>query len=189
MCVSYICPSVALYIVYTTPFVARLLCTAILPWTVISYSPPLLGWASWGPSSILSHQLLLLTGMERICFPSPHILDRCPSRLGPWPSFFSPSTLNHSVRLSLHIVSLTIAMLMTLNCILFCMYFSPSDSHFIDRISSCLMNISTWMANHHLKLNLVKTEVLFLPAQSSPRFDVSITVDGASVPILLGQEP
>ncbi|KAJ8416557.1 hypothetical protein AAFF_G00358450, partial [Aldrovandia affinis] len=51
--------------------------------------------------------------------------------------------------------------------------FSPSDTQVPAWISACLADISTWMSTHHLKLNLGKTELLFLPA--------SITVEGSIV--------
>ncbi|KAJ8372089.1 hypothetical protein AAFF_G00295030 [Aldrovandia affinis] len=35
-------------------------------------------------------------------------------------------------------------------------------------ISACLADISAWMTTHHLKLNLGRTELLFLPAKGSP---------------------
>ncbi|KAJ8375252.1 hypothetical protein SKAU_G00058320 [Synaphobranchus kaupii] len=47
-----------------------------------------------------------------------------------------------------------------------------------ERISACLTDISEWMATHHLKLNLDKTELLFMPYKTSPLHDLSITVDG-----------
>ncbi|KAJ8410432.1 hypothetical protein AAFF_G00193360 [Aldrovandia affinis] len=37
------------------------------------------------------------------------------------------------------------------------------------------------MSTHHLKLNLGKTELLFLPAKGSPMIDASITVEGSIV--------
>ncbi|KAJ8386055.1 hypothetical protein AAFF_G00177440 [Aldrovandia affinis] len=49
------------------------------------------------------------------------------------------------------------------------------------RISACLADISAWMSTHHLKLNLGKTELLFLPAKGSPMIDASITVEGSIV--------
>ncbi|KAJ8386065.1 hypothetical protein AAFF_G00177540 [Aldrovandia affinis] len=49
------------------------------------------------------------------------------------------------------------------------------------RISACLADISVWMPTHHLKLNLGKTELLFLPAKGSPMIDASITVEGSIV--------
>ncbi|KAJ8388733.1 hypothetical protein AAFF_G00129660 [Aldrovandia affinis] len=48
-------------------------------------------------------------------------------------------------------------------------------------ISACLADISAWMSTHHLKLNLGKTELLFLPAKGSPMIDASITVEGSVV--------
>ncbi|KAJ8398727.1 hypothetical protein AAFF_G00419240 [Aldrovandia affinis] len=48
-------------------------------------------------------------------------------------------------------------------------------------ISACLANISAWMSTLHLKLNLGKTELLFLPAKGSPMIDASITVKGSIV--------
>ncbi|KAJ8372977.1 hypothetical protein AAFF_G00272580, partial [Aldrovandia affinis] len=49
------------------------------------------------------------------------------------------------------------------------------------QISACLADISAWMSTHHLKLNLGKTELLFLPAKGSPMIDASITVEGSIV--------
>ncbi|KAJ8384764.1 hypothetical protein AAFF_G00198500 [Aldrovandia affinis] len=49
------------------------------------------------------------------------------------------------------------------------------------RISACLADISAWMSTHHLKLNLGKTELLFLPAKGSPMIDASITMEGSIV--------
>ncbi|KAJ8375442.1 hypothetical protein SKAU_G00060220 [Synaphobranchus kaupii] len=50
-----------------------------------------------------------------------------------------------------------------------------------ERISACLTDISEWMATHHLKLNLDKTELLFVPYKTSPLQDLSITVDVGTV--------
>ncbi|KAJ8390127.1 hypothetical protein AAFF_G00110010 [Aldrovandia affinis] len=59
--------------------------------------------------------------------------------------------------------------------------FSPSDTQVPAQISACLADISAWMSTHHLKLNLGKTELLFLPAKGSPMIDASITVEGSIV--------
>ncbi|KAJ8381302.1 hypothetical protein SKAU_G00020800 [Synaphobranchus kaupii] len=48
-------------------------------------------------------------------------------------------------------------------------------------ISACLADISMWMASHHLKLNLDKTDLLFMSYKTSPLEDLSITVDGTMV--------
>ncbi|KAJ8369183.1 hypothetical protein SKAU_G00092110 [Synaphobranchus kaupii] len=50
-----------------------------------------------------------------------------------------------------------------------------------ERISACLTDISEWMATHHLKLNLDKTELFFMPYKTFPLHDLSITVDGTVV--------
>ncbi|XP_064191712.1 dual specificity mitogen-activated protein kinase kinase 5 isoform X2 [Anguilla rostrata] len=59
--------------------------------------------------------------------------------------------------------------------------FPPSATLVNDKISSCLADISTWMASHHLKLNLNKTELLFFPHKTSLLRELSITVDGTTV--------
>ncbi|KAG1972882.1 hypothetical protein F2P79_000611 [Pimephales promelas] len=45
--------------------------------------------------------------------------------------------------------------------------FQPDDPTVTARISSCLADISAWMKEHHLQLNLAKTEILILPAYPS----------------------
>ncbi|KAJ8349446.1 hypothetical protein SKAU_G00245760, partial [Synaphobranchus kaupii] len=59
--------------------------------------------------------------------------------------------------------------------------FPPSTPQVKERISACLTDISEWMTTHHLKLNLDKTELLFMPYKTSPLHDLSITVDGTVV--------
>ena len=55
--------------------------------------------------------------------------------------------------------------------------FPPSDQQVEARIAACLTDISKWMTTHHLKLNLDKTELLFLPGKGCPHRDLSITID------------
>ncbi|KAJ8346448.1 hypothetical protein SKAU_G00278490 [Synaphobranchus kaupii] len=50
-----------------------------------------------------------------------------------------------------------------------------------ESISACLADISVWMSSHHLKLNLDKTELLFMPYKTSPLLDLSITINGTTV--------
>ena len=59
--------------------------------------------------------------------------------------------------------------------------FPPSDTQVVTRISACLADISDWMSAHYLKLNLDKTELLFLPGKACPLKDFSITVDNSTV--------
>ena len=43
------------------------------------------------------------------------------------------------------------------------------------------IDISEWMATHHLKLNLDKTELVFLPGKGCPHRDLSITIENTVV--------
>ncbi len=45
--------------------------------------------------------------------------------------------------------------------------FRPDDPTVATRISGCLADISAWMKEHHLQLNLAKTELLVFPANST----------------------
>ncbi len=45
--------------------------------------------------------------------------------------------------------------------------FHPDDLTIAARISACLANISSWMKDHHLQLNLAKTELLVVSANPS----------------------
>jgi len=58
--------------------------------------------------------------------------------------------------------------------------FQPDDPTVAVRISSCLANISTWMKEHHLELNLAKTELLILSAIPSLQHDFTIQLDSSS---------
>ena len=59
--------------------------------------------------------------------------------------------------------------------------FPPADTQVEARISNCLADISKWMAAHHLKLNLDKTEVLFIPGKRCHHRDLSITIENTVV--------
>ncbi len=45
--------------------------------------------------------------------------------------------------------------------------FPPDDLTIAARISACLAHISCWMKDHHLQLNLAKTELLVVSANPS----------------------
>ncbi|XP_051739780.1 calcium and integrin-binding family member 2 isoform X1 [Ctenopharyngodon idella] len=49
------------------------------------------------------------------------------------------------------------------------------------RISSCLADISAWMKEHHLQLNLAKTELLVFPANPTLNHDFSIQLGTSSI--------
>ena len=59
--------------------------------------------------------------------------------------------------------------------------FPPSATQINEKISACLADISSWMARYHLKLNLDKTELLYIPHRTSPLPELSVTVDGTTV--------
>ncbi len=52
--------------------------------------------------------------------------------------------------------------------------FKPDDPTVAARISGCLADISAWMKEHHLQLNLAKTELLVVPATPTLQHDFSI---------------
>ncbi|XP_061107291.1 uncharacterized protein LOC133134834, partial [Conger conger] len=55
-------------------------------------------------------------------------------------------------------------------------YLSGRSFQVSARISACLRDIQSWMDNHHLKLNPGKTEMIFIPANTSPHLDLSISL-------------
>ncbi len=52
--------------------------------------------------------------------------------------------------------------------------FQPDDPTVAARISGCLADISAWMKEHHLQLNLAKTELLVFPATPTLQHDFTI---------------
>ncbi len=58
--------------------------------------------------------------------------------------------------------------------------FQPDDPTVAARISGCLADISVWMKEHHLQLNLAKTELLVVPATPTLQHDFSIQL-GTSI--------
>ncbi len=58
--------------------------------------------------------------------------------------------------------------------------FQPDDPMVAARISGCLADISTWMKEHHLQLNMAKTELLVFPATPTLQHDFTIQL-GSSI--------
>ncbi|KAK2899414.1 hypothetical protein Q8A73_012543 [Channa argus] len=54
--------------------------------------------------------------------------------------------------------------------------FPPDDSTVSSRISACLSDISAWMSERHLQLNLSKTEVLVFPARTLMKHNIRINI-------------
>ncbi len=49
------------------------------------------------------------------------------------------------------------------------------------RISGCLADISAWMKEHHLQLNLAKTELLVFPATPTLQHDFTIQLGSSTI--------
>ncbi len=58
--------------------------------------------------------------------------------------------------------------------------FQPDDPTLAARISGCLADILAWMKEHHLQLNLAKTELLVFPATQTLQHDFTIQL-GSSI--------
>ncbi len=58
--------------------------------------------------------------------------------------------------------------------------FRPDDPTVAARISGCLADISAWMKEHHLQLNLAKTELLVFPATPTLQHDFTIQLGSST---------
>ncbi|KAK3564285.1 hypothetical protein QTP86_012010 [Hemibagrus guttatus] len=59
--------------------------------------------------------------------------------------------------------------------------FPPSDTTASARISACLVDISSWMTAHQLKLNPSKTELLVIPGDPSSAQDLAISLNNSMI--------
>ncbi len=59
--------------------------------------------------------------------------------------------------------------------------FRPDDPTVAARISGCLADISAWMKQHHLQLNLAKTELFVFPATPALQHDLTIQIDSSTI--------
>ncbi len=59
--------------------------------------------------------------------------------------------------------------------------FRPDYSTVAARISGCLADISAWMKEHHLQLNLAKTELLVFPATPTLQHDFTIQLGSSTI--------
>ncbi len=57
----------------------------------------------------------------------------------------------------------------------------PDDPTVAARISGCLVDISAWMKEHHLQLNLAKTELLVFPATPTLQHDFTIQLGSSTI--------
>ncbi len=67
--------------------------------------------------------------------------------------------------------------------------FRPDDPTVAAGISGCLADISAWMKEHHLQLNLAKTELLVFPATPTLHHDFTIQLGSSTItPSASGQK-
>uniref|UniRef100_A0A9J7YHT7 Reverse transcriptase domain-containing protein n=1 Tax=Cyprinus carpio carpio TaxID=630221 RepID=A0A9J7YHT7_CYPCA len=59
--------------------------------------------------------------------------------------------------------------------------FQSDDPMVVARISACLSDISSWMNDHHLQLNLTKTELLVVPANPSFHHNFFIQLGSSTI--------
>ncbi len=59
--------------------------------------------------------------------------------------------------------------------------FQPDDPTVAARISGCLADISAWKKEHHLQLNLTKTELLVFPATPNLQHDFTIQLGSSTI--------
>ncbi len=59
--------------------------------------------------------------------------------------------------------------------------FQPDDPTVTARITACLSDISSWMMDHHLQLNLAKTELLVVSANPSLHHNLSIQLGSSTI--------
>ncbi len=59
--------------------------------------------------------------------------------------------------------------------------FHPDDPTVAARIAACLRDISSWMNDHHLQLNLAKAELLVVSANPSLHHNFSIQLDSSTI--------
>ncbi len=59
--------------------------------------------------------------------------------------------------------------------------FRPDDPTVAARSSGCLADISAWMKEHHLQVNLAKTELLVFPATPTLQHDFTIQLGSSTI--------
>ncbi len=90
----------------------------------------------------------------------------------------SPHTLHHWVPSYRHMAYPTISTRMTHSSIT---HFDEMIKTVAARISGCLADISAWMKEHHLQLNLAKTELLVFPATPTLEHDLTILLGSSTI--------
>ncbi len=124
----------------------------------------LVGLSGWsGEGNLLSRAHQLVTGVPQGSVLRPFLFSTYTSSLGPiiQAHGFSYNCYADDTQLYLS--------------------FRPDDPTVAARISGCLSDISAWMKEHHLQLNLAKTELLVFPATPTLHHDFTIQLGSSTI--------
>ncbi len=116
---------------------------------------------AWGREVSKAHQLV--TGVPKGSFPEPLLFSTYTTSLGP---------IIQAHGFSYHFYADDAQLYVS---------FRPDDPTVAARISGCLADISAWMKEHHLQLNLAKTELLVFPATSTLQHDFTIQLGSSTI--------
>ncbi len=109
---------------------------------------------AWGGEVSKAHQLV--TGVPQGSVLGPFLFSTYTTSLGPIIHFYAYDTQLY-------------------------LSFRPDDPTVAAPISGCLADISAWMKEHHLQLNLAKTELLVLPATPTLQQDFTIQLGSSTI--------
>ncbi len=158
-----------IYLPFLTRSLIRSSCPPSHHWTSLGFhfaglNPiSLVGLSGWPGEGRYPKHINWLVG-----FPRDRFLD--PSS--------SPHTLHHWLPSYRHMASPTIGTQMTHSSIF---HFDQMIQKVAARISGCLADISAWMKENHLQLNLAKTELLVFPATPTLQHDFTIQLGSSTI--------
>ncbi len=118
-------------------------------------------WVAWGGEVSKAHQLV--TGVPQGSVLGPLLFSTYTTSLGPIIQTHGFSYQFYADDTQLYLS------------------FRPDDPTVAARISGCLADISAWMKEHHLQLNLAKTELLVFPATPTLHHDFKIQLGSSTI--------
>ncbi len=116
---------------------------------------------AWGGEVSKAHQLV--TGVPQGSILGPLLFSTYTTSLGPITQAYGFSYHFYADDTQLHLS------------------FRPDDPTVAARISGCLADISPWMKEHHLQLNLAKTELLDFPTSPTLHYDFTIQLGSSTI--------